>query len=586
RSNKRRVPNIVEPEIHIIEEIVPMANHTIEELLQAPTEGYGEAIVISKILAESFEIKTNLLREAWDRFKEMLRACPHHGFSELTQIDTFYNGLNEQDQDSLNTATGDQPSVYAETGSYNQVSLPNRASHQIPPPGFAPVQNNPISFFQNQASTSGTLLSNIVPNLKGEMKAVTTHSGLAYEGPSILTNYPLEKVVEQDTEEITKIEHSNYQGNMEKYEVKNIVEQPTKRRTLIIESLQNFRVIHKKSSISLNNTSQISPVNEITPVLTTEEPEYSLSMGYEHLSTIPETESDEIIKSNVKKLVPIPNECEVTSDNESESDMPVCEDSSTFDVCEDHSEILYDSNNDITSNDDAFEDIEYVEASLLDSELVSLEEENVVYQKDKEFDLEDILQIQDVILRKKLLSINRLIVDIEFLNDNPILDCVLNSSSSFPIFEKSNNSLSILENSLPEFETFSDHTEETRSGSTITHADNSLPEYDLFCFEIEPDQERMTSIMFLTFLSAESEDTIFDPGDILFLEELLVDDSISFPKNESSNFDYHGDSSFPHPPPKPPDVDFFFDLEPNSGELISVVKNNNDELNEYNCFDP
>nr|GEU44367.1 reverse transcriptase domain-containing protein [Tanacetum cinerariifolium] len=36
----------------------------------------------------------------------MLRACPHHGFSELTQIDTFYNGLNEQDQDSLNAATG------------------------------------------------------------------------------------------------------------------------------------------------------------------------------------------------------------------------------------------------------------------------------------------------------------------------------------------------------------------------------------------------------------------------------------------------------------------------------------------------
>nr|GFC14396.1 reverse transcriptase domain-containing protein [Tanacetum cinerariifolium] len=44
--------------------------------------------------------------EAWERFKEMLRACPHHGFSKLTQIDTFYNGLNEQDQDPLNAATG------------------------------------------------------------------------------------------------------------------------------------------------------------------------------------------------------------------------------------------------------------------------------------------------------------------------------------------------------------------------------------------------------------------------------------------------------------------------------------------------
>nr|GEV80830.1 hypothetical protein [Tanacetum cinerariifolium] len=65
-----------------------------------------------------------------------------------------------------------------------------------------------------------------------------------------------------------------------KQEVKNVVEQPTKRGTYISKSLQNFRV--KKSS------SQVSLVHEITPVLPTEEPEYSLSMGYEHLSTTPE----------------------------------------------------------------------------------------------------------------------------------------------------------------------------------------------------------------------------------------------------------------------------------------------------------
>nr|GEU72822.1 hypothetical protein [Tanacetum cinerariifolium] len=167
-----------------------------------------------------------------------------------------------------------------------------------------------------------------------------------------------------------------------KQEVKNIVEQPTKRGPRIAESLQNFRV--KKSFTSLNNTPQISPVNAIAPVLLTEEPNYSLSMGYEHLSTISETKSDEIIKSSVEKLVPILNECEVTSDNESECDVPVCEDSSTFDVLKDQSELLSDSNNDdISSDDNAFEDIEYVEASLLDSKPVSLEEENVVYQEEK-----------------------------------------------------------------------------------------------------------------------------------------------------------------------------------------------------------
>nr|GEX85695.1 reverse transcriptase domain-containing protein [Tanacetum cinerariifolium] len=70
------------------------------------------------------------------------------------------------------------------------------------------------SFFQNQASTSGTLPSNTVPNPKGEMKVVTTRSGLAYEGPSIPTNSPLEKVVERETEETTDKEQSNCQGSI------------------------------------------------------------------------------------------------------------------------------------------------------------------------------------------------------------------------------------------------------------------------------------------------------------------------------------------------------------------------------------
>nr|GFB07424.1 hypothetical protein [Tanacetum cinerariifolium] len=113
-----------------------------------------------------------------------------------------------------------------------------------------------------------------------------------------------------------------------KQEVKNIVEQPTKRKTRIANSLQNFRVVHKKSSTSLNNTSQISLVHAIAPVLPTEEPE-SLSMGYEHLSTIPKTESDEFTESSAKNLLPIPSEYEVSSDDESECDVPVKDESSS-----------------------------------------------------------------------------------------------------------------------------------------------------------------------------------------------------------------------------------------------------------------
>nr|GEU84289.1 reverse transcriptase domain-containing protein [Tanacetum cinerariifolium] len=143
RRNKRRTPNIVEPELRTIIEVAPMANNrTMEELLQVIMKGYGEAIVILEINAYHLEIKTNLLQlvqakpyhgferenphthinnfkritstlkfrdvpnDAWERFMEMLRACPHHRFTELAKIDTFYNGLNDNDKDSLNAAAG------------------------------------------------------------------------------------------------------------------------------------------------------------------------------------------------------------------------------------------------------------------------------------------------------------------------------------------------------------------------------------------------------------------------------------------------------------------------------------------------
>ncbi|GJY71138.1 hypothetical protein Tco_0995000 [Tanacetum coccineum] len=230
----------------------------------------------------------------------------------------------------------------------------------------------------------------------------------------------------------------------------------------------------------------------ITPILSTKEPVDSLIMEDEHLDAIPATKSDEVIKSSVEILVPILSEFEGISDDT--CDMPVGEDSFTFDALSDHSEILFDPNNDDTSSDDDdFEDIEYV----------SLEEVNDVDQEEKEFDLEDILQIQDVILHEKLLNIYRLITNIESLNDNLTPDHMFKSPSSFPIpvtdsesfFEKSDTFLSYSGNSLPEFEPFSNDMEETRSSSTTTHANNSLPEYDLFLFEIEPDQGELTNVV-------------------------------------------------------------------------------------------
>ncbi|GKC37109.1 hypothetical protein Tco_1049493 [Tanacetum coccineum] len=85
RRNRRRAPNVVEPELRTIVEVAPMAdNRTMEELLQAPTEGYGEAIVIPEINADHFEIKTNLL--------QLVQANPFHGFEREnphTHINNF-----------------------------------------------------------------------------------------------------------------------------------------------------------------------------------------------------------------------------------------------------------------------------------------------------------------------------------------------------------------------------------------------------------------------------------------------------------------------------------------------------------------
>nr|GEZ52729.1 hypothetical protein [Tanacetum cinerariifolium] len=110
--------------------------------------------------------------------------------------------------------------------------------------------------------------------------------------------------------------------------------------------------------------------NAIAPVLPTEDPDNSLSLGDEHLSTISKTKSDEEIKSSVEDLVPIPSEFEGIFDDTCV--VPSCDNSPSLDVLSDHFDIFFDFNNDGTSSDDvSFEGIDYVEASLPDSKLVS-----------------------------------------------------------------------------------------------------------------------------------------------------------------------------------------------------------------------
>nr|GFB75198.1 hypothetical protein [Tanacetum cinerariifolium] len=120
----------------------------------------------------------------------------------------------------------------------------------------------------------------------------------------------------------------------------------------------------------------------LAPILSTKEPENSLSMGYEHLSINPETESDEVTESNAVNLLPIPSECEVALKDKRKCTVPIFE---NFPDCDNHYDILFDSNNDdLLSDDESFEDIEYIDALVPDPAIVSVEEENVVHREEEE----------------------------------------------------------------------------------------------------------------------------------------------------------------------------------------------------------
>nr|GEW67115.1 hypothetical protein [Tanacetum cinerariifolium] len=191
-----------------------------------------------------------------------------------------------------------------------------------------------------------------------------------------------------------------------------------------------------------------SAITSDEPVLSTEEPDNSLSMRDEHLDTIPATKSDEFIKSGVETLIPIPSESEGILEHV--YDVPSHDNSPPFD------------------------------ASPPDSELVSSEVMEIVIPEVEGIDDDILLTIKDDILREKLLNVNLLIAKIEALyaNPTPSSDCKTKSSStSLNSFLEETNTF---DNSLPEFETFCFDVEEISSSSTTTHPDISLLEYEAF----------------------------------------------------------------------------------------------------------
>ncbi|GKC15104.1 hypothetical protein Tco_1011886 [Tanacetum coccineum] len=344
----------------------------------------------------------------------------------------------------------------------------------------------------------------------------------------------------------------------------------------------------KESSIPLRDFISELPLSvAITPDLPITD---SLIMEDEHLNTISETESDKENESSVKDLNLTPSESEDLFedlfDNESECDVPVCDDSSpnftTF------SNPLFDSNDDFTSSDDESffeEDVPKENFKIYSNPLIEFYEEiisskiNPLYNEidsipqgndNDHFNVESDLIETLLNLDTSMVSspkINSLLE--EFFGELAHIDLIppgideadFDPEDDIRLVEKllydnsSPRPPEELNSEIPDaiIESFSP------SPIPVEDSDSLMEEIDIF---LAPDDSIPSGI---------ENDDYDSEGDVLFLEELLNDDSISLPEYESFHVDFYNVPSSPRPPEKPPDDDVYFDIEPDTGVLTTKV---------------
>nr|GEX89042.1 hypothetical protein [Tanacetum cinerariifolium] len=390
---------------------------------------------------------------------------------------------------------------------------------------------------------------------------------IIHQPPQELSIQEMEDLKQQYLDELKRLSNLEYRDEIKITELKEnfngmSIEIRTKEKLL---QQEQWAYLSSHPSKRLNSfcydddddedyTSAITPDE---PVLSTEEPDNSLSMGDEHLDTIPTTKSDEFIKSGVENLISTTSESEGIPEHK--CDVPFHDNSPPLDVLNDQIEDLSESNNEVSSIDDdsfSIDNIDYVEASPPDSELVSSEVMEIVISDVGWIDDDILLTIKDNILREKLLNVNLLIAKIEALNANPTpsFDCKTKSfSTSFNSFLEETNTF---DNSLPEFETFCFDVEEISSGSTATPSDISLPKYEAFY------DDHVKEI---------SSGSLTTHSDSSLYASFIFDLSINlFPPTDRSDFYEFIDELIPFI--SPPEYDcFLFKVEPNSRDFTKDV---------------
>nr|GFC02340.1 hypothetical protein [Tanacetum cinerariifolium] len=241
-----------------------------------------------------------------------------------------------------------------------------------------------------------------------------------------------------------------------------------------------------------------SAITPNEPILSTEEPDNSLSIGDEHLDIISAIESDEVIKSSVEDLIPIPSEFKGIPDHM--CDVLFHDNSPSLDVSKDQFMDFSESNDEFSStNDDSFsiDKIDYVEASPPDSELVNSEIEalndnpipfydpiifgtppTLTPSGESDFFLEEVdafLAVEDEPISSQ---IPKLYLDPK--GDILLLEAFLNDDHSFDFKTKSSSTSLNFDHSLPEFTTFSnvlfDAEYESDSSDDQSCSDEDVPE--------------------------------------------------------------------------------------------------------------
>nr|GEU38776.1 hypothetical protein [Tanacetum cinerariifolium] len=217
-------------------------------------------------------------------------------------------------------------------------------------------------------------------------------------------------------------------------------------------------------------------------------------MGDEHLDIIPATESDKFIKSSVENLVPNPSE----SEGEHEYDVPACEDFTTF------SNILFDADYDFYSSDD------HTESDLIESLLNH--DSSIIPSSSKIDSLFDEFTDELTLLKSIPLGIDETDCDPE--EETYFIKRLLyDNSSPHPLKEF------VSKNSDATFESFSP------SPILVEDSDSLIEEIDLSFTLNDPMPPGI------------EEDDYESERDILILKELLGNNSLSLPENESFHFD-------------------------------------------------